>query len=403
MFWPEVTGDVSPAMTKVYFNKSYVIFPSDVLPLMTSEFTNPSSGVFLFSLSIFAGSDICSYRIENGIIPIILGRSSGNRIDGDTIGREMIVELPVATRMHILKSGFIHDHNNYFLNSWSGFSISGAMADDIVFSVARATSWSDVGTVVLPVILANHGGCYNVNTGLFTAPKTGVYYFSVSIGTDGSATVQATISVNGQPHADIFRNSTTHDGPEILSRVIMVTLDKGDSVSVELVQGTLYSSGVIRETSFMGFLYEPKLGSKHVWSLQSDRSYIGLGQYHLDPVPFTRQLLSLGVNISGNFVVTINTSGIYYVHMNAGTLPQKKLLFQLKLNGQTVASIWRFSSVSNVTGHDGYDTVGRSVLLRLRTGDRLSLSAAGYHQFGLGSTPNTLTSFTGFLVYEMPR
>ena len=66
------------------------------------------------------------------------------------------------------------------------------------------------GPILFRNVHQNHGDCYNVGTGLFTAPQTGLYWISASVKSHRSLfSVICHIVVDGKPHIMVQGD---HDG-----------------------------------------------------------------------------------------------------------------------------------------------------------------------------------------------
>ncbi|XP_061171941.1 complement C1q tumor necrosis factor-related protein 3-like [Saccostrea echinata] len=117
------------------------------------------------------------------------------------------------------------------------------------------------GTLIFGNVLTNKGGAYNNNTGIFTAPVSGSYFFMVTIG------LQAPTPANNKDYLriHIIKNSRVAGylfiGTEGLwlkrSENTLLELSKGDKVYVNLsdpATGFPYIAGGNHLSHFSGFL-----------------------------------------------------------------------------------------------------------------------------------------------------
>ena len=179
---------------------------------------------------------------------------------GDSTGRDIIMRLNESETLHFTSS------TGLFSNSWvftniAIFNIAELMSSDndhVVFSVAMN---SMLGGYVNPVtfnqILFNDYSHFNVSTNKFTAPSSGVYFFTLSVGVTGGFPVEFILYVNDVPFTSIIRESTARTGTDVIGRSIMMNLNQSDKVHVVNKRNTLVYSSQLLETSFAGFKYEP--------------------------------------------------------------------------------------------------------------------------------------------------
>ncbi|KAL2087927.1 hypothetical protein ACEWY4_016755 [Coilia grayii] len=135
----------------------------------------------------------------------------------------------------------------------------------VAFSVtlkAFHAAWGAVGpfpqdkVLVYKGVFLNYGGAYNPSTGVFTAPVNGVYSFNYHIYGYSSNRMGVSLFKNEE------RISTAYDHPSIdstdtASNSALLSLNKGDEVTIRLWAGhTLYMSSNNHNT-FNGFLVFP--------------------------------------------------------------------------------------------------------------------------------------------------
>ena len=120
---------------------------------------------------------------------------------------------------------------------------------------SSSSSWSS-GTLVFPKVITNVGNGYNPSDGVFTAPRSGVYVFFVSVQSNGSQSIYVDIVLNGATKVrtmayDAGDNDYYEAGPNLA----VLSLQTGDRVWIKHNSGQGYythSDGPI--TTFSGFL-----------------------------------------------------------------------------------------------------------------------------------------------------
>ena len=181
---------------------------------------------------------------------------SSNR---DSTGRDIIMRVNESETLHFTSSTGLYS-DGYVYTNIAIFNIAELMSSDkdsVVFSVARN---SKLGGTFNPVtfnqILFNDYSHYDVSTNKFTAPSSGIYFFSLSVGVAYQIPVEFILYVNDVPFTSIICESTARTGTDVIGRSIMMVLEESDTVHI----GNQKSSDLL-ESSFAGFKYE-KYGSK---------------------------------------------------------------------------------------------------------------------------------------------
>ena len=179
----------------------------------------------------------------------------------DSTGRDIILRINESETLHFTSS------TGLYSNSWGTFiniaifNIADLMSfdnDPVVFSVARnPILGGNVNPVPFNQILVNDYSHYDVSTNKFTAPSSGIYFFTFSSGVSGGLPVELMLYVNDVPFTSIIRESTARTGTDVIGRSIMMNLNKSDTVHIGNKRNTLVYSSQLLETSFAGFKYEP--------------------------------------------------------------------------------------------------------------------------------------------------
>jgi len=133
------------------------------------------------------------------------------------------------------------------------------------FFVVRTTDWSTVGTMPFDKEYLNLGGGMNLASGVFTAPKAGIYTFSFialssATGSGYSGYGGVYIQRNGANVAMGYSRIWGATSGTVSTTSIEATLklNKGDSITIRLHEGKFYSNGNIH-TQFTGSLVEEDL------------------------------------------------------------------------------------------------------------------------------------------------
>ena len=218
-------------------------------------FTSSTDGIFYMALS--AGSLSRNIGIDYNII--IAGspfascsRAYGNSWVHETTARDIMVRLKPKESVHMSTMTGVAD---FKATSLGLFSVTDVMEDDLVaFSVSRDSGITGhADPLPLPVISLNEGAAYDVSGHCFIAPSTGIYFFSVSVGARAQQPTYIIVSKNRQKFVDLRRDSTVHNGNEVIARSVMMTLNQGDTVHLSNAENSITWSSALKETSFNGF------------------------------------------------------------------------------------------------------------------------------------------------------
>ena len=112
----------------------------------------------------------------------------------------------------------------------------------------------------------------------------------------------------------------------------------------------------------------------------------------MDPVTYNRVLVNLGNawNPSTN-TVTIPRTGYYFLHLGGGVRPGLSIYIYPYVNNSMQFSLMHWSSNQN-----GVDTMSRSGILHLSSGNQVKISCGSN---GFYSDGGLQTIFIGFLLY----
>jgi len=136
---------------------------------------------------------------------------------------------------------------------WIGYLT--VQSQPVYFHVQRFHHYSIKNSVIpFEVERLNIGAAMNVQTGVFTTPRSGVYFFSfngISRGDDSKSTLQIQLQLNGKPVATAYGGSDS----STVSLQTAIKLNHQDKVSLWLSWGSL----LYLANHFTGFLLQEHL------------------------------------------------------------------------------------------------------------------------------------------------
>ncbi|XP_078319054.1 complement C1q-like protein 4 [Crassostrea virginica] len=123
-------------------------------------------------------------------------------------------------------------------------------------TVTQDMTSQDGQTLVFPHIITNVGGGYNENTGVFTAPRDGVYVFFCKItGRDNSDNMHFEFILNGSAKTHHLMYGSSTNPYRTSSNSIVLQLTHGDRVCIKMYKGgNHFSSGAGGDQTFSGYL-----------------------------------------------------------------------------------------------------------------------------------------------------
>lgn len=137
----------------------------------------------------------------------------------------------------------------------------------VYFYVQKSTTFNQLNTPVpFEVVKLNIGNAMDIASGIFTAPRTGTYFFSLS----GVAVIPSTkghldvgIALNGAVVGRGEANDYTENGEwETYSLQLTLKLQAGDLISVQItsiVTGVVLQDNSLHFTHFNGWLMQEEL------------------------------------------------------------------------------------------------------------------------------------------------
>ncbi|KAI2645963.1 Complement C1q-like protein 4 [Labeo rohita] len=110
-------------------------------------------------------------------------------------------------------------------------------------------------TLVYKKVFSNIGSAYDSNSGIFTAPMKGAYYFRFYAHCHSGTKMAVSLLKNSQTQCSVFSWKPVTNGNA--SNGIVLTLESGDEMSTQLWANTWVFDDKNSYTSFSGFLIFP--------------------------------------------------------------------------------------------------------------------------------------------------
>lgn len=116
---------------------------------------------------------------------------------------------------------------------------------------SHSTTWNS-GTLIFDVVITNTGNGYNPSTGVFTSPISGTFVFYVTAVEYGAQFLGIDIVLNSVSKVRAYgHNAASY---QTGTNMVVLELQKGDSVWVRYVDGKGYHSEGVPLTTFSGYL-----------------------------------------------------------------------------------------------------------------------------------------------------
>ena len=164
----------------------------------------------------------------------------------------------------------------HFIHFWlTGMETAVGVVDvkssPVYFHVQRNSTYTLNGTTIpFQIERMNVGGGMNITSGIFTAPKSGIYFFAFIAIKDWLVDVVLDVDLyhNSNRITRAFGNSAAN-GHFTVALTSTLSMNSGDQISLQLVRGPMYDSWAYH-TNFNGMLLQEEMFSwfKHpTWSL----------------------------------------------------------------------------------------------------------------------------------------
>ena len=260
------------------------------------------------------------------------------------------------------------------------------MSELAVIFVGRNRDTGPASPFSLNKVFVNHGNRWDSTTNKFTmAAMRGLYFVSLGVGVPEHVPIKYSLMKNNSRVASITRTSTVHSGADTTSRDLIVKLSAADSVYVSS-DYSVYSNNNFYTYLCLFSITDAMKDFPVAFSVAGDSSTSGL----LNPVPFNIQLVNERYHYHRNHTFTAPSDGIYYFSISVGLTAWSTANFTLYKNDEPLANILRLA-----TNHNGYDTIGRSIMVSLQRED--TIHVVNQENRVAWSSPDLETSFSGFL------
>ena len=143
------------------------------------------------------------------------------------------------------------------------------------FYVQRNSSFNTIGTPIpFSLALVNEGNAMNLQTGKFTAPRTGIYFFSFTGHVDFPASSSTYIGIDLYRNGDLFGASLvqeTNTGTYQMSQLTLqwtLNLKSGDQVwmMIDAISSeVLLYDNLVHFTHFSGFMLQEEIVASVIW------------------------------------------------------------------------------------------------------------------------------------------
>ena len=245
-----------------------------------------------------------------------------------------------------------------------------------------------------PLLLSNNitikGSQWDPDTYSFnvTQAEAGLYFVGLSVGARWNmpANYMYILHKSGKRFGGITRTSDKENGYNVISHDFLIPLYEADTLHVSSLY-TVQSYYNWHDTSLSILsLTHTMLDEKTPFCVASNHTISG----YRKPVPFNTYLYNAGRHYNPlNHTYTAPSDGIYYFSFSVGLKAHREAEFVLYKNNKAYVNIIRRS-----TTHNGTDTIGRSVMMRLNRGDQVfTVNEAGRTA---RSSAMMETSFSGF-------
>lgn len=113
-------------------------------------------------------------------------------------------------------------------------------------------------TIRFNKVLLNDGNAFNIHTGIFLCPHSGVYLFAINIESQAAGTIAAKLVVDGRNQIDTIATGGIGPGYLVMgTNIALLHVTAGESVWVATYRFndvTLFDTNDHRFTSFSGVL-----------------------------------------------------------------------------------------------------------------------------------------------------
>lgn len=378
-------------------------------------FTVSAGGIYFTEMCVgVKGGSPVNMRLQ-GSAPLQLGLTwDATTQDGIvTQCRSGMVQVSSGTHVQmVLDSGVSYSDSNNHLTSLSVFSVSNSMSDNalsaLVYAVAPETP-PIVNDTLTPIpltsiIAPSTQGIFNAQKATYTCQYNVPHFVAVSAGVQKGIPTEVQITTSNSINTGLTRTTINYNDITTMSRNVMVSCNKGETITMNLESGTVVNSDGKNNynlTTFTVFPYMPRSVQTPVaWGIY--KWYISYNnqadQSALDPFYFTNVTVNLGNAYNENsryFVAPV--SGYYYTCITSGAgvgVNGNKFDFQMMRNSEVLLTVSDQSTIQKAT-----DIFGQCGVVLLNKGDQVRCVGKPGSYFYSSLSAFEL-SWTGMLLYQ---
>ena len=141
----------------------------------------------------------------------------------------------------------------HFIKNYSDLFLFTDPKQKVVFTAgvtSDSSTWNS-GTLIFNSVILNVGNGYNPSTGVFTSPVAGTYVFYVTAVEYDKQFLRVDIALNSVSKVRTYSYSDA--AYKTGTNMVVLNLQKGDSVWVKHSSGTGYHTHSVPLTTFTGF------------------------------------------------------------------------------------------------------------------------------------------------------
>ena len=322
----------------------------------------------------------------------------------DLVTTDALRWLPAGSKISVTTVYNLYNNGPLSQTSWLWLRLDSFITPLVAFHVVLTQSYT-VNSVDMPVpftkVIINEGGGWNSSTYKFSAPITGIYFFSFGGANPNPKYITTVLRLNGQykAFAGTWENSL-RNGLETARAAMLLNVTTADVVYVSMFSVS-YPVGNY-QCFFLGYRYNPVLFNQIAWSVGRSigNVYAPADYVQLDMVNVNQGNVW---NNSTNSAI-ISVPGVYIIDLasylcGSGTSGGGKCNgnenMQLLLNDKPIIDLKLISFTAN-----NCITRSRTVAAQLTLGDEMRVSAPinGSAYISSDSEGRQYILFSGFLI-----
>ncbi|XP_062374917.1 complement C1q tumor necrosis factor-related protein 4-like [Sardina pilchardus] len=396
----------------------------------TGVFAAPVKGVYFFTFTTYSWvreADIGVKLMKNNEEVLLVWEWQDKGDNEDYASNSVLLELEVGDKVYMrLPKGYqVAASKISNIHTFSGFLLyphnNASQSREVAFTAALQPSSADdsgfgaIGPISMEItlehgkVLTNVGRAYDSNTGVFTAPVKGVYFFTF---TTYSWVREADIGVklmkNNEEVLLVWEWQDKGDNEDYASNSVLLELEVGDKVYMRLPKG--YQVAASKNSNihtFSGFLLYPHNNEDQsravafTAALQpssfDDSGYGRIGPFDMEiPLVHGKALTNVGGAYDSNTgVFAAPVKGVYFFTFTTYSwVSEADIGVKLMKNNEEVLLVWEWQDKG-----DNEDYASNSVLLELEVGDKVYMRLPKGYQVAASKNSNIHT-FSGFLLYS---